>query len=156
MTRESLIELMSQVTGKAKTTLQEKGAVAPVALLVLGTKIYGITLEFNNEREKDMTKTMIKGAAKSSGAQAVITIMEAWTATPENGVLPDCRVSEMPNRRECIVVTGVSAYHKFMTMVEFGRDGDRIILGDEMPFHQCFDSSFTDGIWESPTKSAFN
>ncbi|MBA4372299.1 MAG: hypothetical protein C0402_05505 [Thermodesulfovibrio sp.] len=156
LTRESLIGLMSQMTGRAKDILMQEGAVSPVAFLVVGNKLCGVPLEFCNDREKDITKTMIKDIAKKSGAEAVITIMEAWTATAENGAFPDCSVSEMPNRRECIVVTGVSAYHKFMTMVEFSHKGERIILGDEKPFHQGFDSSFTDGIWDSPRKSAFN
>jgi hypothetical protein len=153
---ESLLALVADLTAKAKNFLGKAGCVDPVAFFIIQEELYGVSLGFTTDEEKAEAKLMIKGFAKSSKAQAVIVITEAWAAMAEDGKLPEGRVSEMPNRRECIVITAASPHHNFITLVEFTRVEGNIVFGAETPFHQGFDCSFVDGIWDKPAKSAFN
>lgn len=156
-TREQLITEMHAFTEKAKELLATNGSVSPIAFFITGRTIHVMPLRFTDDTEKERCKAAVRSYARKLQVDAVIVINEAWFAVLPPDEQLQGRVSQRHDCKECIFVVGASASCKLMTLVQFSRgDGNIVFTDTESPFEEGFEDTFTDGIWDRPSVSAFN
>lgn len=127
----------------AKTSFQETGALIPmITMHKENGETIPILAQFTNDKEKKILLAAVKLMLLRYEAYAYTFMMEAWMVKRDEGEPTDIKVSEQPDKTECILVGYIGHDNKSMVMYEIKR-------GDSIELEEIVDSRETDfeGPW---------
>jgi len=131
MQKEKIKEFMDQINNKAFNVLLEKGVVEPAAFFLKDRNVYCLPLSLSDDNEKDKTRALIEITARTLQADAVCMVSEAWVAFVKNGILPTEPIRNLPDKKECIVISASDRNNSYSIMTEIVKEGNDITMGKQ-------------------------
>ncbi len=131
MQKEKIKEFMDQINKKAFDMLLEKGGVEPAAFFLKDNNVYCLPLSLSDDNEKDKTRALIEITARKLQAEAVCMVTEAWFAFAKNGILPTEPIRNLPDKKECVVISASDRNNSYFIMTEIVKEGDDITMGEQ-------------------------
>jgi hypothetical protein len=131
----NIVEQVNSLKEKAKEFLLTDGEVEPVVFAFLQNgNVMVCDMKFEDNEEKKAKFNALGELLKANGANACVTVFEAWYLPKEkienqNEVIPP---SEHPGREEAILVMGRTPDRIYSVCVPFSRNGKMIQFGEEV------------------------